>query len=435
MSEIRMPIRNGAQYLRSGPVQVDLDELGLDRVNGLADASGSLSLYRGPERKPVPFQIDCVFGAGMRPRILSFFARDIAPGNRDYDGPATDYVLCNAASTSDTAESSNLRMDFYHEPRLDSESGDGHSSRWDRTRRVVGINLANAAIEIHFRTGSQDDSSLAGSVTSVNILDAQMRDVLSRHGVPFEVLDPHFLEEPDPSRHWGKVNRLVLPSTPWGRVNPSAISLTNNSYELIWAQCGPVRATITVASPAFDVRYEMGSFGLDQCMRARLFRILSVFSGSSPSYVEEQMLVAELECPKHVEGSSEPTMPCDALKTATRALWLPFESHSSSRVCAWPLGELHRLEHLPQYFSLWRQWYEVSHGYALATDPPLQFAGIHEPSINWSTPCSRVKRMVHQFSVGHKTTEGPLDAIGHSGWWETLLRPIGKDLSQWFPSP
>ena len=392
-------VANPSDVARSDHVEVHLSAL--DVPETLDESTLRLSRVQGDREIPIPHQVDRLLGT-RRERVMSFYSEATPPGPEDYSRASDATFVLEEVSSPQTFESS-LRIDHYYLPRTD---GDGYRPSWDAGDDAYAVKLRSGTLEIYVSLiPDLGDPTIdyAGAVTSV--LHTRAQDY-ARAG---QMLKP-FGGEGEATARWGQVTSLDFYPLPWERRfyhrEPVSAGERPRRYRLVWSCAGPVRATVVLESEPIRLRYEgapyFASAPID--VNARLYRLISLYPGME-CYTERLMVRTE-------EGES-----------------LGFRPHFYSFIEMPTITNVRpaRFETIPDYFAVWRNFHEYQHhGYGFAADSHVRALKIGPSELRWRLDLGHDHRCVNYFMyecMPH-TAFDPFRTIGHSGWYEQLLKPL-----------
>jgi len=399
-------VANPSPYERSDYVEVDLNKCGVDSSLGASD----LKLFRvtpgGGPWQEVPYQIDHVLGnnvPGGTKRVLTFLATNVPGGpHDDYRAAAIKYVLEQGTPTNFL---SNVQKDllwvgqYYEQPQGD-EPADGFNRIWAPGRNAYGVKLKNGRMEVYFSLVPHPKQwtaiDYAGAMTSLWFKDAEAATGAGEMLAPFQNA---------PEKRWGQIANIAFFPFPWQVTEMSKISLLGKRYELVWANAGTMRATVTVRSEPFVVVCRGNGVMQPEVveLRCRLYRVLSVYP-EKPFVAEDVFVLTE-------QGMSLRFRAC-------------YYSHLS-----YPHGmntELKRFEHIPDYFAFWKDFSEVHRGLGFASDMHIREVKHDASEIQWRLQLSHVKRCVH-YAMFHGYADSSFDKfhdVGHFAWYERAYKPL-----------
>jgi len=388
-------VANPSPYARSGFVEVDLCALGIENVD-----DASLRLYRvyaSGYKEETTLQVDRIAGVEGAKRIMTFRCHDVPAGSDDYRGTSTKYCLEVGSSSRSNKPAQDLEQHFYHQLAQPGEPDDGHSTVWDRNRTVTGVSLRNPRLEVYFRLRRlrQDhpDISYTGSATSIYI-----------PGAPENVLNYcEGFREHSPAR-WGQLTGLQFMPSPWDAHDWQWVPLQKMTYELAWAQVGPLRSVCSLRSEAFPLRYTGGPL-FEQAtaeVNCRLYRVFAVYADQHKPYYTEDLFV-------------------QTDNGATLAFRPHFYSCMEQVDCR---HGLHRLEHIPDYFSIQQHFYPRHYLYGFAADAHVRNLVGESSSLRWRLSFGHHIKCTHLFMNSAQPHHDPLHVVGHDCWYEQLLKPM-----------
>lgn len=412
-------VANPSPYERSDFVEIDdLSALGvppdLDEGN-----LRLMRLWENGSSEEVDAQIDYPFGKKARYRSLTFFSRNTPPGDEHYTRPTARFSL-EQEKPRDSRDL-NLKIEHYSDPEVCEE-------KWDPARDIKGVKLSNgiappnprrddlSGIQPYFSLVSRRDPNCgynySGAATSIlhhrQWKETWTGDILAPHDPPSD----HAAE-----KRWGQVTRLDLYPLPWERRFYQKVFLVGQEgrseprYTLAWSKAGPVRATVSLKSDPFPVRYESAPYFGSQNVElaCHLYRIISLYPNKE--YYTEQLIVRP-------EGGD--LNPRKRISLGFRAHYYSYLDYSDGV----PMG-LSRFEHIPDYFTVWRSFAWHHRGYAFASDSHVRELRATPSEIRWRLQLGHEHRCIHLFPfhvIGEEPPQ-PFNAIG-TGWYARLLKPL-----------
>jgi hypothetical protein len=92
--------------------------------------------------------------------------------------------------------------------------------------------------------------------------------------------------------------------------------------------------------------------------------------------------------------------------------------------------QLARFEHIPDYFTVWKSFATQHRGLAFVSDSHVRNLEVTPSEIRWRLQLGHEYRCVHHFPFHCWPDEGlaPFHEVGHTGWYERLLRPLRAQL-------
>jgi hypothetical protein len=149
-------------------------------------------------------------------------------------------------------------------------------------------------------------------------------------------------------------------------------------------------------------------------VKAHLYRVIYVYPGQDNSYYTEELFVLTEKGHKFLS-------------------FRPFYYSKIPPAEKVPL-ELHRLEHIPDYFSLWKYFGLHYRGYGFAADVHIRWVRIEGDEVRWRLALNQSCTCIHYFMFQPSSQFDRLHEIGHKGWYERVFKPLKPfDLSLWFP--
>ena len=181
--------------------------------------------------------------------------------------------------------------------------------------------------------------------------------------------------------------------------------MSGKEYELIYSKSGPLRAIFTVKSEPLTIKYQGKPFFKPDYfeVECNLFRTIYIYP-EKPYYMEEISALTK-------DGTS-----------------ISFRPYYLSMVHYPPgiISTLHRFEHIPDYFVIWKHFSEHYRGYGFASDAHIRDIEFHGEEIKWRLSLSHRNRCLHYFMFNHPPFPftDPFHIIGHYGWYEKLFKPL-----------
>ena len=403
-------VSNPSPYERSDLVEIgDLNALGVP----LTLNERSLRLIRhwpGGSTEEVAHQIDYPFGKDAGFRTLVFYSRNTPPGDPDYKRVSAEFSLEEGAPGFSAATAPEI-LDIEHYSAPGSQS-----NTWDRTQDVKGVGLSNGpdGLQVYFslvpRPEPWSPHNYAGAATSILHRRAERMTGAGEALAPFDTGQY-------PPKRWGQLTRVDFYPLPWERRWYQAESMMGNGvdeprYTLVWSNTGPLRATVTLKSKAIQVRYGGGPFFNEDKKEVTcyVYRIISMYPNRE-FYTEQ--LIARPEA-----AGLDPS----------RRISLAFRAHFYSY-----LGYhddfphlLARFEDVPDYFAIWKSFATQHRGAAFASDSHVRKLQLTPREVRWRLQLGHEYRCVHLFPF-HCWPEGefsPFHEVGHTAWYERLLKPL-----------
>lgn len=406
-------VANPSPYERSDFVEIDdLSALGVPPT--LADKN--LRLVRqwpGGSAEEVAFQIDYPFGEKAGYRTLTFFSRNTPPGDPNYRYPAVDYPTAKFSLKEGTARDFRgtvspdvLNIEHYSAPSV-------YQTSWDPKIDVKGVKLSNGpeGLQVYFslvpRPEQWSPCNYSGAVTSI------LHQRASRTTGAGEVLAP-FGESPP--KRWGQLTELDFYPLSWERRWYQKQSMLGQGgyepgYTLAWSNTGPLRVTVTLRSEPIHVRYGGEPFfePAERSLTCYLYRIISMYPGKE--FYTEQLIVRP-------EGEG---------LDPRRRMSLAFRAHYHSCL-GYPdvQHQLARSEDIPDYFAVWKSFAGQHRGLAFASDSHVRNLQVTPSEIRWRLQLGHEYRCVHHFPFHCWPDEAlaPFHEVGHTAWYERLLKPL-----------
>jgi hypothetical protein len=426
-------IANPSDYERNDYVEVDLESL-----NVPSDLDGTtLRLSRrwpGGSCEEVPYQIDYPFGKDAHYRVLTFFSRATPLGDPDYKYHTAEFLLEEGkpGDWSASVRRDKLWIEHYSEPGV-------YERDWPAGQRITGVKLGNggpfkpdnhtvpeySGLQVYFslvpRPEFNSPTNYAGAATNILHHRAYKRTTAG------EFLAATDLDWPTaPEKCWGQLTHIDFYTLPWERRWYQSHSLLGQpgqepEYTLAWSQSGPLRATVTLKSQPIHVQYVGSPFFQpdNKEVTCCLYRIISLYA-EKEFYTERLTVRAEGEgVPQH-----------ERVSLAFRAHYHSFVDYPAEVP---PL--LNRLEHIPDYFAVWRDFCAEHRGYAFAADSHIRTIQVEGSVINWRLQLGHDHYTVHFFPFhclgdGHQPFSGgswPIDRlheVGHAAWYEVCYKPL-----------
>jgi len=405
---------NPSPYPRGDYVEVRLRQLGVP--DDIDETRLRLFRLEGTSRTEVDFQIDSVFGTGdpvdRGERTLTFFSMNTPPGDPDYLSTSRSARFhLQEVSVDGTAPSRQrgplLIEHFYRAAGGSSLPRTG--TEWDPSREVDGVKLHNGFLKVYFSLVPHTDTNNSGAATSIF------------HARAADLMDDGMLKPfgGGASTRWGQLTDLVFYPLPWeprwyhvkrfvGDQSDSA------AYTLVWSRSGPVRAVVTLKSDPLEIEYDGGPyFQGRRTVRCHLYRILSLSPAGRFNHLGEHSdFYTEQLCVRTDDHCS-----------------LAFRPQFYSSI-EYPPGVpplLHRLEHIPDYFVVWRHFGAHCRAYGFASNAHVRAPAVTDAELRWHLQVAHNPTCIHSFTVhGYPDNYDQLDklhVIGHS-WYERLFKPL-----------
>lgn len=110
---------------------------------------------------------------------------------------------------------------------------------------------------------------------------------------------------------------------------------------------------------------------------------------------------------------------------------LAFRAHYASHVdIAAPAPVVARLEDIPDYFAVWREWTKLppplamNLGYGFASDSHIRGLTVRGPDLFWRLQLGHEPRCVHYFLYEPHQGYDRFHTIGHDGWYLRVFKPL-----------
>src|SRR5208337_3356988 len=142
-----------------------------------------------------------------------------------------------------------------------------------------------------------------------------------------------------------------------------------------------------------------------------LYRVISMYPNKK-SYAEQLI----------VRPEAEDLNPSSRISLAFRAHYYSYLDYPLEHVPP----NVARFEHIPDYFAVWRSFGRHYRGYAFASDSHVRNLRVTSTEIRWRLQLNHEHRCVHLFPF-HALPEGEValfQEVGHTGWYERLLKPL-----------
>jgi hypothetical protein len=420
-----LKIANPSPYERSDFVEVD-DLKALGVPPNLDDSNLRLMRrWQGGFREEIALQVDYPFGRQTGYRTLTFFSRNTPPGDPDYKDHTAEFLLEEGTPSTFTGAVSQdaLKVQHYSAPGVCDRD-------WDSAKNIIGVELSSGVappeqnrgdlngLQLYFnlvpRPEPASPFNYSGAATSI----------LHHRGwgmtLTADALAPHYPYRPhSPQKCWGQLTALDFYPLPWERRYYQTESLLGQGgkeprYTLAWSKTGPLRATVTLKSEVIHVRYEGKPFvqpdKLD--LSCHVYRIISVYPNKE--FYTEQLIVRP-----EVDGLD----PSERISLSFRAHYYSYLDYPE-RV---PV-EVARFENIPDYFAVWRCFgpHHPHRGYAFASDSHIRKLEVSSSELRWRLQLGHEHRCVHlfPFHAWPETDFSPYHEVGHTGWYEHLLKPL-----------
>jgi len=337
-------------------------------------------------------QIDKVDPEDASRDILSFsLAEPVQPGPEDYSSPSA--FLQISKGKKPVKVSAELGLDI-----ATGSSGRAWGVLLYNSQLKVFINLAN--------TPGPDPLDprnwYAGSVTSVQ-LGHDKKEMLDRF-----VAEILFDLEHDPEKRL-QLDYIQLARPNWETSAYEQVDMFNRSYRLISQAAGPVRVSLTIVSEPFDYRFFDPFARKNRVIDCRLYRILSLYSGSD--YLIEELFVKGI-----LRENNNNLEPVNLIFMAQ--YFAHMDMGKELRIYQFPF--------VPDWMAIGVPW-PPYHGYGFATDMHIasQVASSlyleNYKRFSWQLSPSKMARCLHLFMY---EDNGRFDnKIGHL-WYEEIYKPL-----------
>jgi hypothetical protein len=421
-------IANPSPYERSDYVEVDLECAGVPpRLDG--ESLRLLRKWPSGATEEVAFQIDYPFGRDVGYRVLTLFSRDTPSGDVDYRTHSAEFLLQEEhhADFSDRVDPRLLKVVHYPSPGVEHEL-------WVPDKRYIGVKLINGGyarnpsdlvsdgLQAYFslvpRPEVASPLNYAGAATSM------LHHRAWRGGEAEELCPMAFGARPhSPEKRWGQLTHIDIAPLPWEQRPYQLESLLGQGneepeYTLAWSNTGPLRATVTLKSSPIRVCFSGRPFyPWETELTCHLYRVLSMYSRQE-LYTERLILRPVEQPPLHSDR---------APGLGSNRISLPFRAYFTSHIdlAAAVRPRLARIEDIPDYFCVWRDFAEEHRGYAFASEMHIRGLRVTESAINWRLDRGHEHRCIHLF-LFHGYPEGPFDPFKETGhaWYEWIYKPL-----------
>jgi hypothetical protein len=409
-------VANPSSYFRSDYVEVDLKSykmpIGLNEKN--------LRLYRyfeeNKSKKEIPFQIDNILGTDGQHRLITFISENTLPGKDDYSTISAQFILEEDKDGSSffPLEDKAIWIGNYYSKPIGDEPKDGFNKRWFANREMNGVKLNNGNIELYFQLlpiiHPQKTLDLSGSVTSL-----LSRQAAQETGAG-EILSPfNDCEE----KKWGQITDLVFFPSPRNLKWFQKISMKKIKYQVIWSNCGTMRAIVALKSDPIEIEFDGKPFFSPSTVKimCSLFRVLYVYP-NKPYYMEELFVQSE-----------------NGVSISFRPYFCSFLCYPDSTPIS---SQLARFEHIPDYFAFWKGCSYHHRGYGFSSDTHIRGINLNGDEIHWRLPLTHHNKCIHYFMFhGYPPNHiDPFHEIGHYAWYEKMFKPLeAVPLKPRYPKP
>jgi hypothetical protein len=420
-------VSNPSPYPRSGYVTIDLDQLGVPRE---LDETSLILTRAGNHVKTsdafIPFQIDYPLGLSelensLHSRVLTFKTGEVCSGPDDYSKVGAEYQLKQSSSASNTCPF-NTGVCF-HNLCADDDNRDSYGCVWSDNPvkdKSIGVKLFNCDLDAYFRVAPLyvDQNSYVGGATSIMSKLAGWRFGNGEMLLPFENSNV---------TRWAQLYRIAFFPMPWQRqwfdeeqLIDDETPTDDKPYDIVWWSPGPVRAVAVLRSPPISVTYRGAPFfSGENRITCHLYRMICIYPSqlniADHPFVHETLYVVT----------------DDGMNSLSFRPY--FRSFLSSRGSQ-PI--INRLEHIPDYFALWKHFAYQGYGYAFASDTHIRGIEIEGSDFLWRLPYTHYNSCIHGFFSYATGDVGfdPINRIGHEGWYEQIFKPLrATDESIRFP--
>jgi hypothetical protein len=304
---------------------------------GIAPDEVSLLDEAGAE---IPCQVEA-----SRDTLFFTLPRKIDPSSTNRSAPSATFTIQRRNSASPQAEKTHVNV-------RDRDP--------DGRERVVELSNDHLAASFNLlpSPGDPAKSWYAGAATSVRLDGLEMLDAFT---AVIRRVEGH-----DPEKRCMQVDELRLELPGSSAPIYQTVRLFNQPYELVSKSSGPVRASITLASPAFDIDAVRG--------RYQLHRIISLLAGAD--YLVEELLVKKVPAPN---------------LTGTGAIQLAFVPRFFAHMDLSFTPELHRFSDAPEWFAIGSRFAPYQ-GYGFATNARLDADAVSYPHPESPDPTNRHKQ-------------------------------------------
>ncbi|MDM9380362.1 hypothetical protein QUB80_06555 [Chlorogloeopsis sp. ULAP01] len=393
LSSNLLAIFNPSNYWRSGHVtiswqpiyqqfQIPPEELILNHVK---DSSAT----------PLLAQIDRVDPEdSSRDTLVFSLPEPISPGAEDYS--ITSAVIKVERGKPISQESS--------EPSLEIVYGSDGRER--------GVRLMNSRLIIWFNLVPAPENDgrnwFAGSATSVQLEHQEILD-------QFQAAMGEWINQ-DPEKRCMQIDELQLTGLCDSTPPHYSVSVYDRSYRLVSHSCGPVRASITIASEPFDYSDIDPRTGKERHLSCELYRVLSLYAGAD--YVIEELFV---------KGKSKGQSGTDA---ATEAINLDFAARYYAYMDMSQEPQIYQNPNVPDWFAVGSS-FEPYAGYGFATDVHVDSIGyshdVNDKRFTWQLLPGKSAKSLHLFM---RCPQKDFDSQAGQYWYELIYKPLKAEIYQ-----
>ncbi|HJU56225.1 MAG TPA: toll/interleukin-1 receptor domain-containing protein [Pyrinomonadaceae bacterium] len=330
---------------------------------------------------PLPTQVELDDSGDPARATLLFALQDSVPGP---DAGAPPYLV-HAEIGTPPAKAPGAR------PRIEVEA-EGEDER--------RVRLINSRLEIRLELfpipWNDDRDFYAGAASSVQLVGEEILSSLKFGPIHYE-------------KRCMQIADLWLLS-PTERLVPGEHAIIRQPYQLISQSSGPVRASVKIASAAFDCSYLDSSTRSQIASKCRLYREISLYEDGD--YVVESL---------HVQNASAAAKGGkDKIDHRFKARYFTFAD----------FGEVKKVHYNPEWLMMYSDW-PLYRGYGFAADvqilifenpvPKFPHAKLQHNTFSWVLSPDKTHTCLHLFMKGEFND---LQAQVHNTWQDVIKEPL-----------
>ena len=374
-------VSNPSPYPRSDFVRIDLDRF--PGAGSYPTSGFALNSLSPDGARPVPFQIDYIFGENLGRRELVFLARSVPASKEDaYATRSAEYAL-----HADEKPTSQIEMSKFHDTGLAFNSGSPQPRKhqdkllWDEP---TDVELWNRGFRVRIRV---TDGAATSAFLNYRLFSTGFGEVIQFAWEPSQA----------PGPFWASLN-----SVDFGvRRTSDRAPACSPKFNIVWARCGPCRAVLALRSQRLTA--------VTESQAAHLYRVVSVYGTvDAPDlrtyYGDDLVLLDDVN-----------QKPISFSPLLSSLLAPPNEP-----------TELMYRDDIPDYFAAWKYFGVDRRGFCAASDTHIETPEVKDSAVNWrieaSTGCKCLSYFAYHGDLGEPFA--PTHAVGRFGWYERLLKPI-----------
>ncbi|ARV61054.1 hypothetical protein BZZ01_22700 [Nostocales cyanobacterium HT-58-2] len=276
-----------------------------------------------------------------------------------------------------------------------------------------GVRLVNSRLIVWFNLVPAPENDernwFAGSATSVQLDHQEILD-------QFQAAMGHWINQ-DPEKQCIQVDQLQLRQLSSSISSYYQVSLYDHSSRLVSYSCGPVRASITIASEPFDYSDLDPNTGNKRHLVCKLYRVLSL-------YADADYLIEEL----FVKGKPKPNQ--GGTYASTEAVNVDFAARYYAYMDMSQQPYIYQNSNQPNWFAMGSSW-DPYGGYGFAADVHVNsFTYPHEMNhkrFSWQLSPGKSVKCLHLFT---RSPYKDFDSQTGKHWYEFIYKPLKAEVYQ-----